>query len=189
MAVFSALFDSNVLYSIPVTDIVLELASTGLYRARWSDDIHKEWTQSVQADRPDLSLEVILRRQEQMDRALPQALVTGYEGIVEGLELPDPDDRHVLAAAIVGRCDVIVTFNLSHFPEEALAPYGIEAQHPDTFLNHQRSLNEPLFLACIKTIRARLSKPRYDADAYIDRLRKCQLPLLASELEKVRALI
>ena len=51
--------------------------------------------------------------------------MTGYHGLIPSLQLPDPDDRHVLAAAIVGRCDVIVTQNIQDFPEAALAPYGI----------------------------------------------------------------
>lgn len=190
MAVFTALIDANVLYSIPVTDLLLELASTGLYRARWSEDIHEEWIRNVINDRPDLSEEAIRTRRQQMDKAVPhQPLVTGYQDIIPGLELPDSSDRHVLAAAIVGDADVIVTFNLKHFPEGKLAPYGIEAQHPDEFLNFQRTLNETLFLQCVKEIRSRLSKPKYSTDAYIENLRNCHLPLFADELEKARSLI
>ena len=63
-----------------------------------------------------------------MDEATRDSLVTGYEPLIASLTLPDPDDRHVLAAAIAGRCDVIVTQNLKHFPDAALAPFEIEAQ-------------------------------------------------------------
>jgi len=69
-----------------------------------------------------------------MDQHATDALVTGYEELIDGLHLPDPDDRHVLAAAIRGRADVIVTCNLKDFPAGALKSYGIEAQHPDEFL-------------------------------------------------------
>ena len=140
-------------------------------------------------DRPDLSLQQIERRRDQMDAAVPQALVTGYEPLIAGLKLPDPGDRHVLAAAITGRADVIVTFNLKDFPEAALAPYEIEVLHPDEFLNHQRTLNEPLFLRCVKTIRGRLSRPKYTPEAYIHHLRNSKLQIVAAELEKAKALI
>jgi hypothetical protein len=69
-----------------------------------------------------------------MDKHAPDALVTGYEDLIEGLQLPDPDDRHVLAAAIRGRADVIVTANVRDFPADILTPLEIEAQHPDEFI-------------------------------------------------------
>lgn len=174
---------------MPVTDIVLELAATGLFRVRWTEDIHDEWVRNVAADRPDISSEVVQRRRDRMDEAIPQALVTGYRPLIDRLNLPDPTDRHVLAAAIVGRVDLIVSYNTKDFPEKELAPYGIEVQHPDEFLNHQRTLNEPLFLTCVKVIRERLSKPKYTPDGYIENLRSCQLQVVAAELEKVKSLI
>lgn len=189
MAVYTALIDANVLYSIPVTDVMLELAATGLYRARWSEDIHDEWMRNVKKDRTDLTTEQINGRRATMDRAIPQALVTGYQNIITGLDLPDQDDRHVLAAAIVGRADVVVTFNLNDFPVDKLSPYGIEAQHPDEFLNFQRTLDEPRFLACVKHIRSRLTKPPYSAEEYIDHLRSCHLQVVADELNNAKALI
>jgi len=64
----------------------------------------------------------------------PDCLVTGYEPFIAGLALPDPNDRHVLAAAIVSRAGIIVTFNTKDFPQEILEPYGLESQHPDDFL-------------------------------------------------------
>ncbi len=61
-----------------------------------------------------------------MDKNAEDALVTGYEDLIEGLHLPDLDDRHVLAAAIRGRADVIVTANVRDFPTEILTPFEIE---------------------------------------------------------------
>lgn len=95
LALFSALFDANVLYSVPVTDLVMELASTGLFRALWSDDISEEWVRNVTRDRPDLSPQKIASRRESMDLALPYARVSGHQALIAGLSLPDPDDRHV----------------------------------------------------------------------------------------------
>ena len=125
---FAALFDACVLYSPAITDIVMEVSATGLFRALWSADIHDEWVRNVAAHRPDLPEQRIRRRRDQMDRQSPASVVTGYEPYIDGLDLPDPSDRHVLAAEIVGRADVIVTFNLRDFPSDALAPFGIIVQ-------------------------------------------------------------
>jgi predicted nucleic acid-binding protein len=114
----------------------MHLAMTGLVRARWSDGVHKEWMTALLRNRPDLSREKLERTRMLMDKHAEDALVTGYEDLIDGLHLPDPDDRHVLAAAIRGRADVIVTVNVRDFPEEALEPVGIEAQHPDEFIAH-----------------------------------------------------
>jgi hypothetical protein len=95
----------------------------------------------------------------------------------------------VLAAAIAGRADVIVTRNLKHFPASALEPHEIEAQHPDTFLIHQRGLNEHAFLECPRRCRRRLKEPSFSPDDYLNALRKVELVLIASELEKTKGLL
>jgi predicted nucleic acid-binding protein len=184
-----ALFDASVLYAMPVTDLVMQLALDGLFEARWSARIHDEWMRSVARERPDLPPHVIERRRVNMDRALPRALVTDDPDPIANLSLPDDGDRHVLAAAIAGRADVLVTFNLRHFPAEAIAAYGLEVQHPDVFLDQQRRRDGQQFLESVKTVRERLSKPKYDPDGYIANLRRCNLPIIAAELETVKALI
>ena len=78
----------------------MHLAMTGLFRARWTDQIHDEWIRNVLANRPDLKAEQLKRTRELMDAHALDCLVTGYEKLIAGLTLPDPDDRHVLAAAI-----------------------------------------------------------------------------------------
>src|SRR6516225_9259508 len=107
----------------------MHLAMTGLFCARWPDGVHQEWMTALLRNRPDLSREKLERTRRLMDKHAEDALVTGYADLIEGLRLPDPDDRHVLAAAMRGRADVIVTANISDFPDEALKPFGIEAQH------------------------------------------------------------
>lgn len=177
------------LYPAPVRDLLLETANTSVYRARWSDAIHDEWIRHVLANNQNATAEALARTRELMNLAVPDALITGYEPLVPTLTLPDPDDCHVLAAAIVGRADVIVTANLKDFPAEVLSSYGIEAQHPDEFLMHQRDLNHDRFLECAKRIRARLVDPPRTAEEYIDSLRRCQLILVADALDAVRRLI
>jgi hypothetical protein len=140
-------------------------------------------------DRPDLDTAKIARRRHAMERAIHDASITGYESLISGLVLPDENDRHVLAAAIAGHCDVIVTINVNDFPDEALTPHGIEAQHPDTFLIHQRGLNEQQFLECVRRCRRRLKNPPKTPDEYLDGLKKAGLVVLAAELGKAKSLL
>lgn len=100
MANFAAVYDACVLYPAPLRDLLLRLALTDLFRARWTDRIHEEWIRSVLENRPDLKPEQLERTRQLMNQAVPDCLVTGYEGLIDQLELPDPDDRHILAAAI-----------------------------------------------------------------------------------------
>ena len=129
---FTVIYDACVLYPAPLRDFLMRLALTGLFRARWTDQIRDEWTRSLLRNRPELE-DTLPRTVELMNHAMPDSLVTGHERLIGGLSLPDPDDRHVLAAAIVSGAQLIITFNTRDFPEDELAPYGIEAVHPDTF--------------------------------------------------------
>lgn len=144
MSNYTALLDANVLYPAPVRDLLLQLAVTDIYKARWTADIHREWIEALLANEPHRQRTALERTRDLMDAHTRDALVTGYEGLIPSLELPDPNDRRVLAAAIVGHCDVIVTMNLRDFPQIALDPFGIEAQHPDEFLcNHLHLVSCP----------------------------------------------
>ena len=189
MAGFTALLDACVLYPAPLRDLLIETAKTGIYRARWSDAIHDEWIAALLERRPDLPPEVLARTRELMNVAIPDCLVTGYEDVIPSLQLPDPDDRHVLAAAIAGRADVIVTFNLKDFPGTVLSAFGLEAQHPDTFLSHQMSLDPNGMLLAVRKIRRRLTNPQKTPDEYLSTLRNNQLVFVASELEKTKSLL
>lgn len=86
------------------------------------------------------------------------------------MKLPDPDDRHVLAAAIHCKAQMIVTYNLKDFPKEILQLFEIEAQHPDVFLRHIIDLAPPHFLEAVKEIRGRLNNPLITPEAYLNRL-------------------
>ena len=133
---FSALYDACVLYAAPVRDVLMHLAISDLFRARWTDAIHDEWIRAVLKNRPDLRREQLERTRELMNAHARDALIHNFEDLIPSLSLPDPNDRHVLAAAIRGRVDVIVTYNTKDFPADAVAPYGIEIKHPDEFLAH-----------------------------------------------------
>jgi predicted nucleic acid-binding protein len=125
MSNFAAVLDANVLYSYPLTSVLLELAEARLYRPIWSKDIHEEWIRAVTRSRPDIAPEKLERRRAAMDQALPDACVSGYQRLVPAIELPDPDDRHVVAAAIRAKAQVIVTFNEKDFPAAVLEGFDL----------------------------------------------------------------
>lgn len=166
----------------------MSLAVTDLFRTRWSDRIHEEWIEAVLRDKPQLG-ESLERTRQIMDAVLPDADVTGYEGLIDGLKLPDPNDRHVLAAAILGRADVIVTFNLQDFPANALASFHIEAQHPDEFIAHVLTLDPSAAITAIKEMRARLVKPPFTAEEFLELLARQGLAKTVTILEEHVGLI
>jgi len=178
---YTAIFDACVLYPAQLRDLLLSLAGTGLFRARWTDEIHEEWIGALLEKRQDIDRSVLERTREHMDRSVPDCLVTGYEPLINGLTLPDPGDRHVLAAAIKARADVIVTTNLKDFPQSALERLGIEAQHPDDFVFYQLDLNPEAALRAIGEHRARLRKPARTPEEYLDSLEPL-LPLTVAVL-------
>jgi hypothetical protein len=126
--------DANVFYFIVMTDLLLSLGDVELLCPRWTAQIHEEWMRSLLADRSEPDLTKIERRRDQMDAVLDDCLITGYEALIPTLQLPDADDRHVLAAAIHAEADVILTSNLRDFPPTVLAPHGLVRQAPDEFL-------------------------------------------------------
>jgi hypothetical protein len=130
MSQYTALLDANVLYPAPLHDLLMQLAVMDIFRAKWTADIHREWIDALLENESHRSRAVLERTRNLMDRSTRDCLVSGYEHLIASLTLPDPGDRHVLAAAIVGRCDVIVTKNLKHFPNKTLGSFGIEAQQP-----------------------------------------------------------
>lgn len=189
MSHYTALLDANVLYPAPVRDILLQLTVDDLFRAKWTADIHREWIEALLRNEPHRDRAALERTRDLMDRATRDALVTGYESLIASLELPDPDDRHVLAAAIVGRCDVIVTQNLQDFPPDILKLYGIEVQHPDDFLVSHLNLAPGILCSAVRKVRARLKNPPYSVEEYLATLTRQGLVVTASELEQFAQLI
>ncbi len=167
---FTAVYDANVLYPAPLRDLLMHLALTGVYRARWTAQIHDEWKRNLLINRQDLTQAQLDRTSAAMDSAIPDALVTGYEPLCAGLTLPDPDDRHILAAAIMCSASVIVTFNLKDFPSDALEPFEIEAVHPDDFIADLFDLDQAAVLEAVQAQRASLKNPPHTARELLDRL-------------------
>lgn len=189
MATFTALYDACVLYSAPLRDFLMHLALTDLFRARWTDRIHDEWIAGLLEKRPDLKAEQLQRTRELMNAHVRDCLVTGYEGIVEGLTLPDPQDRHVLAAAVRCGAAVIVTYNLEDFPADYVGQFGVEAQHPDDFIAHLIDLAPARVCVAAKRQRASLKNPPKTVEEFLDCLAAQRLPETVARLRECAELI
>ena len=125
----------------------MRLALTDLFKAHWTDRIHDEWINALLRAKKQSS-DSLLRVKELMDRHVRDAKVYGYEPLIEGLDLPDPDDRHVLAAAIRCNANAIVTFNLKDFPDASLRQSDIEVIHPDDFYSLSDRHGTDAMLSC-----------------------------------------
>lgn len=159
----------------------------GSLQAKWTNDIHEEWIRSVLENRSDLKRDQLERTRDLMNENVLDCLVTGYESLIPTLTLPDEGDHHVLAAAIVGRADVIVTFNLKDFPASALQMYGIEAQHPDDFIRHLLDLSpEQVFLAA-RQQRLALRRPPKTVEEMLDILERQRLAKTVNYLRRFPA--
>jgi len=178
----TALLDANVLYPAPLRDALMHLATAGLYRARWSAAIHEEWIRNLLLNRPDLLRTTLENTRDMMNSAVPDGLITGYERLIPDLALPDEDDRHVLAAAIFGRADVLVTFNLKDFPKAALDVHGIVAQTPDEFIHELMDFDENRVVLAIKRQRALLKNPAKTVEEHLQTLEEQRLPRTVARL-------
>lgn len=131
---FVVILDACVLYPAPVRDILLNLAEQEIYSPRWSKIIEDEWIRNLLINRPDLKREKLNRTIQAMNNAFPDAMVVDFEELIEEIELPDLNDRHVVAAGIVSKSDLIVTFNLKDFPQKYLDQFDITMIDPDSFI-------------------------------------------------------
>ncbi len=177
------------MYPAPLRSYLLYLAQTGLYRARWTDQIHDEWVRNLLQNNPDLDKPKLERTRKLMDAHMPDCLIEGYESLVESIELPDLDDRHVVAAAIKGQAEGVITFNLKDFPDEHLAAYELSAIHPDTFLSDMFELSPSAAIQAAQRQRMALKNPTMGVDDYLDSLLRQKLPTFISKLSKFANLL
>ncbi len=189
MSSFVAVLDACVLYPAPLRDLLLRLALTGLFRARWTDRIHDEWIRSLLSQRPDLSRDRLQRTRGLMNRTVPDCLVTGFEELIEFLDLPDPGDRHILAAAIRSQAGVIVTYNTRDFPEEILDGYGIEVQHPDEFVTHLYDLSPGAVCRAVRSQRQALKNPPVSASELLNTFLSLGLATTVAHLQSMEELL
>ncbi|MVM39209.1 PIN domain-containing protein [Spirosoma sp. HMF3257] len=178
----TALLDACVLYPAPIRDLLLHLADAGLYMPKWTDRIHEEWTRNLLLNRPDLTVAQLLRTTKAMNGAFPDATVHYYEALINGINLPDLDDRHILAAAIRGQAHIIVTANLKDFPNDYLSQYDVEAQHPDDFITYLLELNPEVVIQAFHAQVANLKNPPKTDQEVIQTLGKAGLAITARRL-------
>jgi len=180
------ILDACVLYPAPVRDILLSFASEGLYQPKWTHHIQGEWIRNLLINRPDLTKERLELLAQTMDRAFPDANVIDYESRIDSLDLPDVDDRHVLAAALESDSDMIITFNLKDFPSKRLSEYGLLARHPDDFLIDLYNEDGLRGTQAFNKQLLRLKNPRVEAEDLLQILTKAGLPKIAKTLRNVR---
>lgn len=156
---FVVLYDANVLYPSTQRDLLIRIAQAGLAQAKWTDRILDEVFVNLVEHRPDLNPTRLARTRELMNRSIRDCLVQGYEPIESGLDLPDPDDRHVLAAAIKAKAQVLVTRNLRDFPAVALQQWDIDVKSPDQFVLDQIDLSREVVYGAVQRIADSWKKP------------------------------
>lgn len=179
---FLVVYDACVLYGNTQRDMLIRIAQSGLVQAKWTNAILDEMQANLAANRPDISAEKLARLRALMNRAIPDVLVEGYEPLIEALKLPDPKDRHVLAAAITAQAQVIVTSNLRDFPADVLAPWNIEAKGPDDFVLDQIDIDDRIIWACVQQIVDSRKNPPETMEDVLDALER------AGMVESVAAL-
>ena len=187
MPVLVAFLDASVLYSAPLRDLLLELAVSDAYRAKWSDAVHEEWIRALRRRRPDIARARLERTRRLMDAHVRDALISGFEDLVPTIRLPDPYDRHVVAAAIRGEANIILTANLRDFPARALTPYGLVAVHPDRFLARLCRESPDRFLEALERVRVRLRNPPVSRERHLVALRRAGPDKTATEIESATA--
>ncbi len=180
-----AFLDANVLFPATLRSVFLELAHAGVYTPLWSDQVHEEWMRALAAVRPSLARERITRMRSLMEAHVGDVAVTGYEPLIATLMLPDPDDRHVLAAAIHGGARVIVTSNLKDFPVDVLAPRGIAAEGPDMFIRGLLQADPEGVVAALEADRADLVNPPLTVEEYLAVLERNGLPETVAALREL----
>ena len=191
ISTYTAFIDANVFYGARLRSLVLFVASTKIFRVRWSEKVHDEWVDALVCNlkRPSLTKEKLQATRDAMNQAIPDSVVSHYEHLEAGLELPDAKDNHILAAAICTHASTIVTFNLKDFPNEYLKGFNIDATHPDQFLCDAFNLAPDIFAEAVKQDFEHYKRPPLTFEKYIAELKAAGVPNLAQQLDEIRILI
>ena len=189
MASYTVIFDACVMYPAPLRSYLMYLANTGLFRARWTDQIHDEWTRNLLKNNPGLDPKNLERTKQLMNSNVPDCLVEGYEPLIAGLTLPDVDDRHVVAAALKGQAEAIITFNLKDFPSSELDHLELSAIHPDEFLSDMFELNPSACIKAAQQQRRSLKRPPMSVAEFLECLQKQRLPNFVSKLKPFETML
>ncbi|WP_192497198.1 PIN domain-containing protein [Gulosibacter chungangensis] len=179
---FSAFLDANVLVPVVTCDTLLRLADNGAFRPLWSPRVIDEAQTALERIHPNIDKSRFQSRFRSMNNAFEDASVEGWETIQQSVTLPDPDDRHVVAAAILGRADVIVTQNTKDFPDETLRMFGMTAVRLDDFLLDQFHFNPSRCLRVITEQTEAMTNPPVAIDELLERLSRSGAPEFAARV-------
>jgi predicted nucleic acid-binding protein len=179
----TVVYDACVLYPFHLRNLLIQCAVDRLVEARWTNEIHEEWIQALCAKLPDIPVEKLYAARDLMNAALPNASVTGYEHFKSAITLPDPDDRHVVAAAIAASASSIITWNLRDFPAADLKKHGLQRQTPDTLLTRLYNDAPDVVIAATANARCNLTRSKISAREFIDTLRRQKLTRFVAQIE------
>jgi hypothetical protein len=182
-----AVYDACVLYPFHLRNVLVQCAVDGLVDARWTDDIHAEWMSNLAGNSPGTPLKRLEATRDLMKAVLPDADVADYRTLIPSLSLPDPDDRHVLAAAIASNAALIVTWNLKDFPVADLQAYGVAAISPDDFLVSLHSTYRNVLIGSVKRARQNLRRTQPSVEEFIDALEAQGLTAFSAILRRKTA--
>lgn len=177
---FTCVLDTNVIYPIEIRDLMFWFAHFDLFTPKWSKHIFDEW-KNVMITKGVSEVEA-LRRIQNANSAFPDAMVQNYAGLIDGLDLPDEKDRHVLAAAIKTNANVIVTNNLKDFPSEYLGSFGLTAKDADDFLTDVIDLNPEQAVKAFREMVMNRRNPNLDEFQCLSNLRNRGLKTTADYL-------
>lgn len=179
---FPVFLDTSAVFGGALNDLILTLAERGMFRPLWSQGVFEELMRSL--ERRGIPTSAITRRIGMMRDAFPDAEVIGYIDLIDSMTC-DEGDRHILAAAVRANAALLVTFNLRHFPPEALKPYDIEARHPDDFLLDQLELRESAVLTCVTDVLASYENPPMTSVEYLSLLARAGVPRFAARVGRI----
>lgn len=177
-----AVLDANVLFPAPLRDLLLNLADVKLFQAKWSEKIHEEWTRNLLIKRPDISPQALLKTVVAMDTAFPDASVDLDSAPELSFHMPDKDDKHVLAAAIISNAEWIVTANIKDFPADILYQWQISAIHPDDFVMGLIAEDEEMVREAVNKMVNKLKNPPKTFEEVMEALKKCAMKKTANHL-------
>jgi len=178
---FPAFFDTCVLYGARLNDVILRLADRGAFRPLWSKDVLEELQRNLIKNGEDRDL--VGKRIDTMTEYFADAMVEGYEHLVDGMQC-DPKDRHVLAAAVRANAEVLVTFNLRDFPDHSTKPFEVEVVHPDEFLLDQLDLFPGAVVDVLEQLVSTYDRPPVTMEELLRSLAKAGVPKFANEVER-----
>lgn len=179
---FTAFLDTNALYGEYLCDTLLRLAEAGTYQPQWSAGVLEELERNL-VENAGLAIEAVRRRIAAMRRAFPDAEVQGYEALIESMTC-DTKDRHVLAAAVRGQAEVLVTFNGDDFPGNSTAPYDIEVISTDDFLLDQLDLYPGITLAVLRSQASDYAAPPMTMEQLLGALAIAGVHKFAAEVQR-----